>query len=438
MSFESSAGPERADATRQRGGRSRSFAAALRSTAASAADAGGGGVALLFVTEPDDGMESTPPQLRAAAGFALAQAAREAAGALRGAVHQAIEQGETVDVGPLAALGERATGELRVHPLCFEDRIHGALAVGSPSALGPQAAAAIEELVESAAIRLDHAWLCDEIGARSGRPGSAEDAAPDGSEEVLKLSEALFAQDIELLRSNEKLGKIEKLKNDFIEKMSRELRTPLNSIIEAIIAVLTGENDALSEPGKDSLRAALDDGTAFLRTLQNILDLWRIKQGELPVEVQEVNFRELVDEAVFSIQDSLGGKRLSVEKRLQEPFPKLRTDLAKLNQILFLLLDNAVKFTPEGQVEIEARVERGRLICQVRDTGIGVCPDDQQFIFDEFFQVDEPSSQKYSGAGLGLALLRDLVVLLEGEVSVVSDAGRGTTVTFELPVEILS
>ena len=166
---------------------------------------------------------------------------------------------------------------------------------------------------------------------------------------MLKLSEALFAQDIELLRNNEKLGKVEKLKNDFIEKMSRELRTPLNSIIEAIISVLAGENEHLSDTAKASLRAALDDGTAFLRTLQNILDLWRIKQGELPVESQEVNFREVVEEAIFSVQDTLGDKPVTIERRFHEPLPKMRTDLAKVNQILFLLLDNAVKFTRERE-----------------------------------------------------------------------------------------
>ncbi|MEE9606221.1 MAG: HAMP domain-containing sensor histidine kinase, partial [Myxococcota bacterium] len=255
------------------------------------------------------------------------------------------------------------------------------------------------------------------------------------TEEVLKLSEALFAQDIELLRNNEKLNKIERLKNDFIEKMSLELRTPLNSIIEAIIAVLAGENEALSDGAKSNLRDALDEGTCFQRTLQNILDLWRIKQSELPVEIQDVNFRETIEEAIFSVQDSIDGKSLVVEAKLEEPFPKIRTDLTKISQVLFLLLDNAVKFTPRGRIEISARVADGRVICEIKDTGIGICPDDQQLIFDEFFQVDDSQSRKYDGAGLGLTLVRDLVKLLEGEMSISSDAGRGTTVTFQLPVQ---
>ena len=77
----------------------------------------------------------------------------------------------------------------------------------------------------------------------------------------------------------------------------------------------------------------------------------------------------------------------------------------------------------------------GKLTCQLRDTGIGICQDDMQFLFEEFYQVDEPASQKYRGAGLGLALVRDLIVLLEGEISVSSDVGQGTTVRFEVPVQ---
>ena len=219
--------------------------------------------------------------------------------------------------------------------------------------------------------------------------------------------------------------------------MSRELRTPLNGIIEAIISVLTGEHESLSDTAKESLRSALDDGTAFLRTLQNILELWRIKQSELPVEIQDVNFRETVEEAIFSVQDSIGSKPVGIEQQIDEHFPKIRTDVTKINQILFLLLDNAVKFTPSGRVTISARVDGERLWCEVRDTGIGICPDDQQVIFDEFFQVDAPASRKYTGAGLGLTLLRDLVVLLEGEVHLSSEVGAGSAFSFEIPIQVV-
>ena len=128
------------------------------------------------------------------------------------------------------------------------------------------------------------------------------------------------------------------------------------------------------------------------------LQLWRIKQRELPVEIHDMNFPEMVDESIFSVQDTIGKKPLTISQRFGQPFPKIRSDVAKLGQILFLLLDNAVRFTPSGEIEIAAKIEDGQLLCSVKDTGIGICPDDQQYIFDEFYQVDDSAAQHSRGA----------------------------------------
>jgi signal transduction histidine kinase len=405
--------------------------AALRNTASRAALRLGEGLALVFARSPGEDTGSAP-RLRAAAGFASPEEARRSSE--RPEIVAAVKRGEACTL-PATALGSER-GEVEVWPLAIEGRVHGALIVAGLSC-DDTARRAVAGLCENLALRLDHAYLGAHNSHLENELASRSRVADVKSEEVLELSEALFAQDIELLRKNEKLGKIEKLKNDFIEKMSRELRTPLNSIIEAIIQVLAGENEALSSTAQESLRQALDEGTAFLRTLQNILDLWRLKQGELPVEIQEVNFREVVEEAIFSVQDTLSDKPVRIEKQLAQPFPRIRTDLAKVNQILFLTLDNAVKFTHSGEIRIEVRVEDSHLLCEIRDTGIGICPDDRQFVFEEFFQVDELTSTRYRGAGLGLTLVRDLVVLLGGDVSLGSEVGSGTTVRIELPVECL-
>jgi signal transduction histidine kinase len=411
------------------------LAAAFRTAAACAAELAGGGLALVFAHTP--GRRDPTPALRAAAGFQSAEAARIAAAAAEPLVSQALAADQPKEGQPEVSLGERARAGFWVAPLAVEERAHGALVVGLPAPLSPAARAGLTELVESLALRVDHATLGARLQEAEGVLAEKRRSEDERSDEILKLSEALFAQDIELLRSSEKLGKVEKLKNDFIEKMSRELRTPLNSIIEAIISVLAGENENLSEPARESLRHALDDGTAFLRTLQNILDLWRVKQGELPVECQEVNFREVIEEAIFSVQDTLGGKPVTIEKQLREPLPKIRTDLPKANQILFLLLDNAAKFTQEGQIEIAAEVTENRLRCAITDTGIGICADDMPYLFDEFYQVDETSSRVYQGAGLGLTLVRDLLTLLDGELHISSEIGRGTRVVFEIPVQVI-
>jgi signal transduction histidine kinase len=408
----------------------------LRNAAARAAKATAG-LALIFAPGSQRARGEDAPLLRAAAGFATPEEARSTAAGLGPVVREVFESGREIALPDGLQLSGR-TLEVSALPLDIEGRVRGVLVTATDGPPSAEARAALATIAEAVALQLDHAALQGRVRALEGELAQRSRRDDEKNDEVLKLSEALFAQDIELLRSHEKLGKVEKLKSDFIEKMSRELRTPLNSIIEAIISVLAGENERLSDSAKESLRAALDEGTAFLRTLQNILDLWRIKQGELPVESQEVSFREVVEEAIFSVQDTLGDKPVTIERRYHDPFPKLRTDLAKVNQILFLLLDNAVKFTREGRIEIEASVESGRLVCHVRDTGIGICADDRQFLFDEFFQVDDAASTRYRGAGLGLALVRDLLVLLDGEIELSSEVGVGTCVTFRLPVKVIS
>jgi signal transduction histidine kinase len=415
--------------------RTQQLAAVVRAAAAAAANRVGGGLALVFACS--EASTEGAPRLRAAAGFPSAQAARDAAQLLLPEVCESLEAQAVGSCAADASLGPHARGGIAIHPLIWDGRVHGALAVGSPSPFDAACEQALDSMVELLALRFDHARLAEAFATVEEQISAAQQGTVEKNEEVLKLSEALFAQDIELLRNNEKLGKIEKLKSDFIERMSRELRTPLNGIIEAVISVLTSEHEALSDTAKESLRFALDDGTAFLRTLQNILDLWRIKQGELPLEIQDVNFRETVEEAIFSVQDSIGGKPLGVEQRIDERFPKIRTDLTKINQLLFLLLDNAVKFTPSGRITISARVDGERLWCEIRDTGIGICPDDQEVIFDEFYQVDTAASRKYTGAGLGLALVRDLIVLLEGEIHLASEVGAGSAFCFEIPIQVV-
>jgi signal transduction histidine kinase len=391
-----------------------------------------GGIALVFLLDPS---RSASPRLRAASGLAGPDAARAAGAALLPAVRTVLEQGGARELTAPTELGPAAGGGAFAAALEWNGRRHGVLVTAGPAAPDEGQRQELERLASRLAERIDHRVLAAELAALRNELVEREDQAERKGEEILKLSEALFAQDIELLRKEEKLGKVERLKNDFIEKMSCELRTPLNGIIEAIIAVLANENEALSDSAKAGLRSALDDGTSFLRTLQNILDLWRVKQGELPVELHEVNFREVVDEAIFSVQDTLAGKEIRIDKQFAEPFPKIRTDLAKVNQILFLLLDNAAKFTDHGRIEIRSAVEDSELVCRVEDSGIGICPDDQQFIFDPFYQVDEPHSTRFRGAGLGLALVRDLVTLLGGSLEVSSEVGRGSIFVFRLPVQ---
>ncbi len=405
---------------------------ALRLLASQTASLVGGGASLLFTSTSPDGV--SPPQLRAAAGFATPEEAQRVANELAALARETLSSGEAQSAAAVEALEERGHAGTLALPLIMRTRVLGVLIVSHGAALSPAHREALETLAWSTAVQLDHPNLSTEFERLQFEWEEHLATADEKNDELLKLSEDLFAQDIELRRNNEKLGKIEKLKNDFIEKMSRELRTPLNSIIEATITVLAGENENLSEDSRQTLRRALDEGTAFQRTLENILDLWRIKQNELPVETQEFSFVDIIDEAIFSVQDTLGDKSVEILKDISVPLPRIRGDLAKINQILYLLLDNAAKFIERGKITIGARLLDDRLHCSIKDTGIGICADDQIHIWNEFYQVDERGSNKYRGAGLGLTLVHDLLILLGGTSVLESEPGNGTVVEFSIPV----
>ena len=405
---------------------------ALRITASQAAGLIGGGASLVYTHNEGD---TTSGRLRAAAGFATADEARATSTAVESFVRAIVDSAEPQTAPVASPLAERmADATMYGLPLVAREGCVGALVVVPTAELPPETSANLEALAWGAAAQVDHPALAHRYASLSAESEKHLEAADEKNDELLKLSEELFAQDIELLRNNEKLGKIEKLKNDFIEKMSRELRTPLNSIIEATITVLSSEVETLSANSQQTLRNALDEGTAFQRTLQNIVDLWRIKQDELPIEIQELSIADLIDETIFSVQDTLGDKLVDIEKDIAAPIPKIRGDLGKINQILFLLLDNAAKFTEHGTIRIGARLECERLHCWIHDTGIGICPDDQKYIWGEFYQVDDQASAKYRGAGLGLTLVHDLLVLLDGDSLLQSEAGVGTRVEFSVPV----
>jgi len=407
---------------------------ALRLVASQASNLAGGGASLLFTASSTDG--GSPPQVRAAAGFHTQEEARRVAKELADLARETLSSGEAQNAAALDTLEERGCGGSLALPLIMRTHVLGALIVSHGATLSAAHREALETLAWSAAVQLDHPNLSTQFDGLMLEWEEHRATADEKSDELLRLSEDLFAQDIELLRNNEKLGKIEKLKNDFIEKMSRELRTPLNSIIEATITVLAGENENLSENSQQTLRRALDEGTAFQRTLENILDLWRIKQNELPIEDQEFSFADIIDESIFSVQDTLGDKPVEILKEISEPLPRIRGDLAKINQILYLLLDNAAKFIEQGTITIGARLLDDRLHCSIKDTGIGICADDQLDIWNEFYQVDDRSGNKYRGAGLGLTLVQDLLTLLGGDASLESEPGEGTLVEFSVPVAL--
>ena len=149
-----------------------------------------------------------------------------------------------------------------------------------------------------------------------------------------------------------------------------------------------------------------------------------------------MNLGDVVEEAMFNVRDALV-PGVALERKLPGGAPKIRTDLGKLNQILFHILDNAAKFTRKGRIDLELMIEEGQLLCTVTDTGVGMTPEDQEQIFDEFYMVDHSTDGRHRGAGLGLTLARALVEQLGGAISVTSELGQGSRFSFTLPVKLV-
>ncbi len=279
-------------------------------------------------------------------------------------------------------------------------------------------------------------------------------------------------------------------KSDFLANMSHELRTPLNSILgfsEVLQDELAGP---LNEKQKKYVDNIYSSGKHLLSLINDILDLSKVEAGKMELELGDVELPELVQVCLSMFDEKASQKNLTVKKEIAPELPsRIRADKRKLKQILFNLLSNAVKFTPEGGL-VTVRVSRredsgeadsqsdspdsqsgcpdsqsdssgpqsggpdcrsgephprtvragsqigGYLQVEVEDTGIGISPEDQGKIFQEFYQVEAPLTKQYEGTGLGLALCRHLVKLHGGHIWFRSEKGSGSSLFFTIPLEM--
>ncbi len=228
-------------------------------------------------------------------------------------------------------------------------------------------------------------------------------------------------------------------KSDFLANMSHELRTPLNSIIgfsEVMEDQLLGP---LNESQRENVMYILKAGRHLLSLINDILDLSKVESGKMELDVESVPLRELLDASLVMHREKAlrHGIKLELEIETDKPFV-IEADERKLKQILFNLLSNAVKFTPDGgQVHVVAKEinEAQDIEISIRDTGIGIKPEDIPKLFREFSQLAPVYDKKYEGTGLGLALTKKLVELHGGKIRVESEFGKGSLFVFVIPVK---
>jgi len=223
-------------------------------------------------------------------------------------------------------------------------------------------------------------------------------------------------------------------KSEFLANMSHELRTPLNAIIgfsEVLLERMFGEVNTKQE---DYLRDILGSGRHLLTLINDILDLSKIEAGRMELERSIFSLRTALENGVTMVRERAGRHDIAIAIDLGEGLEEVAGDERKIKQVIYNLLSNAVKFTPDGgSVNVTAARENGAATVTVRDTGIGIAPEDQERIFEEFSQVGRDPERSREGTGLGLTLSKRFVELHGGTIKVESAPGQGSAFTFTLP-----
>jgi signal transduction histidine kinase len=216
--------------------------------------------------------------------------------------------------------------------------------------------------------------------------------------------------------------------------MSHELRTPLNAIIGFSEVLMQRMFGALNAKQEEYLRDIYESGRHLLSLINDILDLSKIEAGRMELELTEFDLPAAIDSALTLVRERAGRRGIVLEKTLDERVGPIQADERKVRQVVLNLLSNAIKFTPEGgRIQVRAIPVDGSVEVSVTDTGVGIAPEDQEAVFEEFRQVGS-SAAKQEGTGLGLALCRKFVELHGGTIRVTSAVGAGSTFSFRLPV----
>jgi signal transduction histidine kinase len=240
----------------------------------------------------------------------------------------------------------------------------------------------------------------------------------------------------DLGRLYEQLESFSKNKSQFLASMSHELRTPLNAII-GLTEMLVGNAARFgTEKAQEPLRRVHAAGTHLLGLINQVLDLSKIEAGKFELNPQTVELAPLIDEVIGTARQLAEQNKNRLVVEAQENLGALTVDPMRLRQILLNLLSNACKFTKEGKVELRARkVANGRnwIELSVADSGIGMTPEQQAKLFEEFSQAEATTAQRFGGTGLGLAITRKLARMMGGDVTVTSKPGQGSVFTVRLP-----
>jgi signal transduction histidine kinase len=221
-------------------------------------------------------------------------------------------------------------------------------------------------------------------------------------------------------------------KHEFLMILSHELRTPLNAIYGYAQMLARG---ALGAEQQSRAVASIErNAREQARVIDDLLNASETATGELRLDVKDVDLAEIVRSVIDVLRPAIDAKRLSLETAIDHASGAIAGDIDRLRQVVWHIVSNAIKFTPDGgRIEVAAKLMNGAIEVSVTDTGVGIAPEDQEAVFEEFRQVGT-ADKKVEGTGLGLALSRKFIQLHDGKIWVKSQVGQGSTFTFTVPV----
>ncbi|NCS51303.1 MAG: two-component sensor histidine kinase [Microcystis aeruginosa G13-05] len=238
----------------------------------------------------------------------------------------------------------------------------------------------------------------------------------------------------EIVKSWQEAENANQLKNQFLANTSHELRTPLNGIIGSIRCVMDGFCNSEQEE-KEYLQQADNASVHLLEIIDDILSIAKIEAGKLSVNPEPVDLHQIINEVINLQTASLQRKCLKLNLLFCPEIPIVYADTTKLKQVILNVISNSIKFTDTGTISLITHLEHPQAIITIIDTGIGIDPQQQSKLFRPFVMIDGSTTRKFSGTGLGLAISKNLMKMMEGDITISSQGqGLGTTVEIILPL----
>jgi signal transduction histidine kinase len=249
------------------------------------------------------------------------------------------------------------------------------------------------------------------------------------------MEDQLRGRNRQLEEQNRLVREADRAKSKFLANMSHELRSPLNSIIGFAELLYDGKLGAVSDPHKEYLGDILQSSQQLLRLVNDVLDLAKVETGKIEFLPEPVALEKLFQEVARALQAVALKKNIRIEMDVAPGIGRVVADAARLKQILYNYLSNALKFTPEGgRVVVRARLEPpDHFRLEVEDNGIGIPAEDLGGLFTDFRQLENGAAKRFEGSGLGLALTKRIVEAQGGQVGVRSTPGEGSTFHAVLP-----